>query len=456
MLCKQVRIGFFVLFLLVFAWTSAFGADGAAARAQSSEPLKILGIGNSFTRDAMEHLYQIAQDAGVDVILGYLYIGGSSLAQHWENARLNLPRYEYYKNVDGTWRAQNNRTLLFGLRDEAWDLITLQQVSELSGVSASYTENDVLQNLIDYVNANKTNPEVKLGWHLTWAYQAGSTHSGFATYQRNQHVMFASIVNAVRKHIVTNQAFDLIIPAGTAVQNVRTSFIGDTLTRDGYHLSLNLGRYIAGLTWLRAITGVPLDDLTWVPSSYEVPAEYLPVIKEAVAAAVANPFAITISSYVEPPPGWTGLTAAVADAIDLNEYTLLDWEPVGCAYWNSNHATQFNVLISRANSTAANLCYFVSSGRMFTREELPVGTIIEIDPGYQYRPEGWTSLAARTTSRPGPVTTQRVIVTEEWWGRFQYRAFNVSHVGSTYDIRNEVEETAAKFRIYVPKQDGLQ
>ncbi len=30
----------------------------------------------------------------------------------------------------------------------------------------------------------------------------------------------------------------MIIPTGTAIQNARTSFVGDHMNRDGYHLDL--------------------------------------------------------------------------------------------------------------------------------------------------------------------------------------------------------------------------
>ena len=169
------------------------------------------------------------------------------------------------------------------------------------------------------------------------------------------------------------------------------------------------------------------------------------------AGGVAQPFVITVSSYVEPPAGMQQAAEEEGAAIDLDNYTLLDWEPVGCAYWQSNGAQHlFNVLNTRENSTASNLCFFVSSGRMFTRDDIPVGSIIEIAPGFQYRPEGWTSLTQRTTNRRA-VTTHRVVVTEEV-GRLPVPAFNVSYIGNSWDIRDEVEEVASKLRIYVPKK----
>jgi hypothetical protein len=64
--------------------------------------LKILAIGNSFSIDAMQYLYQIAEDAGVEeIVLGNLYIGGCSLSTHLDNSLHGNPHYDYYKNVDG-------------------------------------------------------------------------------------------------------------------------------------------------------------------------------------------------------------------------------------------------------------------------------------------------------------------------------------------------------------------
>ena len=59
------------------------------------------------------------------------------------------------KNTTGKWEQTANATLLQGLQDEAWDIITMQQSSGKSGLPDTY--DIVLQELIDYVNANKTN-----------------------------------------------------------------------------------------------------------------------------------------------------------------------------------------------------------------------------------------------------------------------------------------------------------
>lgn len=256
--------------------------------------LKVLAIGNSFSQDALEHLYHIAQSAGLEqIVLANLYIGGCSLETHWNNAKHNLAAYSYDKNIDGTWRSQENQTILHGLQDEAWDIITFQQVSGLSGIDSSYQEDNRLTNLINYVHQHKTNPHLKLAWHMTWAYQQDCTKESFARYNNDQLTMYRAIVRATQREIVNNEAFSFLIPTGTAIQNVRTSYLGDTLTRDGYHLSLNLGRYIAGLTWFRVLTGQPIEQITYVPHRGEVPPRSLPIIKKAVNYAMQKPFVIT-------------------------------------------------------------------------------------------------------------------------------------------------------------------
>ncbi len=47
----------------------------------------------------------------------------------------------------------------------------------------------------------------------------------------------------------------MVIPAGTAIQNARTSSQGDTYTRDGYHLEQTYGRFTAACVWFEKLFG---------------------------------------------------------------------------------------------------------------------------------------------------------------------------------------------------------
>ena len=252
--------------------------------------LKVLAIGNSFSVDAMKnHMYDLLKSADYDqVILGNLYIGGCSLNTHWNNISGNLAAYQYQKNDDnGEWTYTENATALSALQDETWDVITIQQASPDSGNPDTYGN---LQNIVNWIESNKTNSDAKILWHMTWAYQQNSDHDGFAYYGNNQMTMYNAIVNTVQDKVLNVNGIDGIIPAGTAIQNLRTSGLGDTLTADGYHLKDTYGDYTAALTWFRAITGESLDLVTYWPDSVK---NYQADIMQAAARAVYNPYAVS-------------------------------------------------------------------------------------------------------------------------------------------------------------------
>ena len=252
--------------------------------------IKVLAIGNSFSVDAMKnHLYDIFKSADYDqVILGNLYIGGCSLDTHWNNLSGGLSAYQYQKNDDnGEWVYTENATALSALQDEMWDIITIQQASPDSGMSNTYGN---LQNIVNWVNANKTNANAKVYWHMTWAYQQDSTHEGFANYDNDQMTMYNAIVNTVQNNVLTVNGINGVIPAGTAIQNLRTSDLGDTVTADGYHLKDTYGDYTAALTWFRAITGESLDLVTYRPDS--INDQWLDISK-AVGHAVYAPYEVS-------------------------------------------------------------------------------------------------------------------------------------------------------------------
>ncbi len=257
--------------------------------------LKVLAIGNSFSNNTTKYLYDVAKAQGAtDIAIGRLYISGCSLQAHVSNAESNAPAYEYSKNTDGNWNSINSATLLYALQDEDWDIITLQQNSGNSGKADTF--NPSLELLIDYVNKNKTNPNARLVWNMTWAYQTGSTQSGFAGYNNDQMTMYKAILDAVQTTIIPNKNIAGVIPVGTAVQNARTSFIGDNLTKDTYHLN-DLGCVLGAYAWYTYFIGQPLEtvNLESIPGQ-PITEQERAVIKEAVNAALETPYAITESA----------------------------------------------------------------------------------------------------------------------------------------------------------------
>ena len=111
--------------------------------------------------------------------------------------------------------------------------------------------------------------------------------------------MYNQIISAYNTKVKPVTVINLTIPSGTAIQNARTSYLGDTLTRDGYHLSDPLGRYIAGLMFFKAITGFDVTPST-IPYKPEGVTEALQLLAmDAVNKAYQNPFEITESAYKE-------------------------------------------------------------------------------------------------------------------------------------------------------------
>ena len=259
--------------------------------AQEINELKVLAIGNSFSTDGMQWIYQIAEDYGIEnITLGNMSIGSCSLEKHWSMAESGEGAYNYYKNTDGTWQINENSKLADGINDEQWDVIAIQQVSGDSGIADTYEP--YLGNLINYIKETCENKDVKIVWHMTWAYDEDSDREAFAKYDNNQEKMYEMITETAKTKVVPYDEIEYVIPSGTAIQNARGR-LDKTLTRDGFHLSYNLGRYIAGLTWFHQITGLPIDDITYVPDKDEITEEDLKIIKECVKDAVKIPFEVT-------------------------------------------------------------------------------------------------------------------------------------------------------------------
>jgi len=251
--------------------------------------VRILAIGNSFSQDAVEqYLHELAEAEGISTIIGNMYIGGCSLERHVKNARDNAPAYAYRKiGTDGKKREKGKMSLEAVLADEDWDYVSLQQASPFSGMYETYEAS--LPELIEYVKA-RLPKKTKLMLHQTWAYASTSKHSGFKNYNCNQLTMYQAIADAVKKAAKANK-IKIVIPSGTAIQNARTSFIGDHLNRDGYHLDVKIGRYTAACTWFERIFKHNVVGNPYAPEGLDEARKA--VAQKAAHAAVKHPYKVT-------------------------------------------------------------------------------------------------------------------------------------------------------------------
>lgn len=215
--------------------------------------MKILSIGNSFSEDAQRWLHSLAQLEGVDISTANLYIGGCSLETHWRNVLENNPFYDYQVNGN---EAMEKISIDEALHRDNWDIITLQQVSDLSGIPESYEP--YISSL--YERVKSTLPDAEIYLHRTWAYEIDTVHPGFANYgcnQKEMHLRIQATTKEIAKKLNTK-----IIPTGDIIQYLRencTAFDyqngGISLCRDGYHLTYDIGRFAAAAVWFVSLTG---------------------------------------------------------------------------------------------------------------------------------------------------------------------------------------------------------
>ena len=268
-----------LIFVMVFALISIIGASA------QRDTVRILAIGNSFSEDAVEqHLYDLAKAEGLPVVIGNMYIGGCPLERHVNNAKDDAPAYRYRKiDADGNMVQINDFSLSKALKDDDWDYVSLQQSSPNSGLPQTYEP--WLEDLIAYVASFV--PDAEIVFHMTWAYDVDSKHRNFPNYDCDQMKMYNAIVSTVKKQ-TARTGVKTVIPAGTAVQNARSTALVSKITRDGYHMSKPHGRYIVACTWLEKILGCNPKGNTYQPA--EMTAQECLLAQKAAHAAVRKPY----------------------------------------------------------------------------------------------------------------------------------------------------------------------
>jgi len=205
---------------------------------------KILAIGNSFSVDATRYLYGMAHDAGEEIKLVNLYIGGCSLATHSYNALARSEDYElYFNSVASGFKVSIHEAL----KSDQWDIITLQQASHYSPFWDTYRP--FLDTMRDYLKNYGGNAEFMV--HQTWGYEDGYerlTKLGF----ENHDAMFENVRESYDK--MADFLGAKIIPSGRAVQLAVDNKLC-RMHRDGFHMALGAGRYITAAVWLETIFG---------------------------------------------------------------------------------------------------------------------------------------------------------------------------------------------------------
>ena len=243
--------------------------------------IKILSIGNSYSTDATRYVYGIARADGVAMKVVNLYIGGCSLARHYRNMLGDAAAYDF--EINGITATGVKISIKDALLSDDWDYVTLQQASLLS------TNYETYQPYLDRIAATvrELAPKAKLLIHQTWGYREGSprleklkvaTHAEMFAGAKKAYFMAAEDICA-----------DGILPSGDAICLAMKEKTEQTLLhRDEIHLSLGLGRYIAGLVWYGALTKRPIAENTFRDFDEGVSEEAVAFAKSVAERVVAD------------------------------------------------------------------------------------------------------------------------------------------------------------------------
>ncbi len=260
------------------------------------EDLKILCIGNSFSEDTVEYVADIALNLGVQsVTVANLYYGGCSINKHYSHATSNAAVYDYNVNTGSGWTTTPRQSIKSAIEREEWDWISIQHGTADGSRYAQEESYKNLPALVDYVRGI-AGENTKIAFNMTWVGEKNS-HAEMIAFKNNPLNYFQAIATLTEETVAPIEGIDRVCPTGTAIQNARTADV-IRLTRDKYHLSMDLGRYIAGLTFFKALTGLDISSIPWAPEGVEDYEKQVAV--EAASNAVAAPFVVTQTAIEKP------------------------------------------------------------------------------------------------------------------------------------------------------------
>ena len=341
--------------MTVYANTA--GADFSASGVTKTvkKEFKVLLIGNSYSEDASDwnsskisqsyKIFKSLMGDDVELEIGLMASGGKVLAWHATNASENKAEYVLrLAGEDGAWTTDGSvRTIKDALAYDEWDVVSLQPygVETTNGTAGNNKD----QYAFDEVNFGRLDQSIPYFLDLTETYvphakvyyymhlsEHNTTNYADALANTNStYVARASVAQTVMTYhgtVNTSKHLAGVVPVGTAIQNARTTYLTTLsnatsssavtlendpvfgLQRDGGHLSFNVGRYIAALTFAEKIIPASFRNgqidcgMRASASVGKLPAQYEEIAREAVTAAINTPYELTtISGYETDPIG---------------------------------------------------------------------------------------------------------------------------------------------------------
>ena len=230
--------------------------------------IKLLFIGNSFAVDTIEHFANVCKSFGVENIkLWTLYIGGCSINKHYDNLINDKNDYTCFINEGEGWKEENNYGITTSILSEKWDYIAIQHGTNDKSKYSDIKSYENLNNLISKIKSI-ADKDCKIIFNMTWIGEPTFPHHEILEYKGDTKKLFNDVFTLTKEHILPMDNVDIVSPTGVAINLARKEF-NKLLTRDGYHLSFDLGRFIASLTLYKAITNKEITSLNWLVENVE-------------------------------------------------------------------------------------------------------------------------------------------------------------------------------------------
>lgn len=291
----------FVVFLCLLLPVCSFGqgADGE---------YNVLVFGHSFGADCTEHLPALAVAAGIDNFRIARFVKANcSMEQRYQYFVEDFDKgYTECEPGNTEWE-KARKTVRDAVAERAWDAIVFQNSLENQGFyDKAQPWLDKMVKHILKVQKKKFKNTPQLCWNMFWPISVLLEDSDsephctrMAPYKRSSQVMFDHYVQAA-KEIAEKTAVKSVIPAGTAIMNLRNSDLNtpeaNEFTRDGYHMSKGVGRYAAACVWFEYLLA-PAYGMSVVGNPLRLPDYDAPVtdenarlLQEAAVQAVKKPW----------------------------------------------------------------------------------------------------------------------------------------------------------------------
>ena len=279
-----------------------------------TDTLRILGVGNSWTRDSMRWLSAIAASAGRPVIVGHGYLGGSTLEEqyrgidditftyrHRDIDQIVHDTYQYWKYTCSenpvktpssgykNGLAGIGVTLESVVKDEPWDIIVFQPHVIVKSHMPDYCGFDIndLVRRIKSMMSPESAEAVRCGLMVPFSYPEGNTdyrknvaqayNNGIwpscqdewdEIYERMHHEIQKDAAT-LAEHMGSGCSF--MINVGDAIYKARSdrrmSGYGYLLQRaqNNTHLAEGMPMYMASLCYAYILLGLRPSDISFYP-----------------------------------------------------------------------------------------------------------------------------------------------------------------------------------------------